>query len=330
MDSFVESKLITLNSADATRRNGAYLSDVVFLFRDLLRVEKHIRYSSIIVESVEACFSLYNVNVNNQTLRYAIIEGGGTTNYTATIPEGNYNAGSFIVTFAAQILSTSGKAVTLAIDNLTGRYALKPNDNSFSIKLMSEQGGVKSTCFNVLGMNETRLFQFPSGGNLATSFDNPCNFLGVKSLRIFSEALSSRNCDSNTLGQNSLITSIAVNAPSFGLIQYEGNQSNENILTAKTINAIDIKIKDEYGSLVDFNSMDWSISLRLKTYRNEPQEPDNEFQDLLNLERRDKALDEIMKYADAPITQSLQNRKEEAEAQVDEYKDDDLEMLLGE
>ena len=46
--------------------------------------------------------------------------------------------------------------------------------------------------------------------------------------------------------------------------------------------------------------------------------------------RISNAVDEIMKYADAPITQSLQNRKEEAEAQVDEYNDDDLEMLLGE
>ena len=60
---------------------------------------------------------------------------------------------------------------------------------------------------------------------------------------------------------NVLVT-IPVDVPPFSLISYNSqSESNKNLLNVRSINQIDIQIYDENDNLIDFNNLDWTISL---------------------------------------------------------------------
>ena len=60
---------------------------------------------------------------------------------------------------------------------------------------------------------------------------------------------------------NVLVT-IPVDVPPFSMISYNSqSKSNKNLLNIRSINQIDIQIYDENDNLIDFNNLDWTISL---------------------------------------------------------------------
>ena len=62
-----------------------------------------------------------------------------------------------------------------------------------------------------------------------------------------------------------------VNAATFGLITYEISQHIESVLKSRYINDIDIRITDENDNPINFNYIDWTITLILKTFKYMPE-----------------------------------------------------------
>ena len=73
--------------------------------------------------------------------------------------------------------------------------------------------------------------------------------------------------DSKSSITNTLIDTLGVNTPAYGLLTYDNQQAIYSKLKQKTINQIDIQIKDEFNNYVNFNNTDWSITLALIIYR---------------------------------------------------------------
>ena len=71
------------------------------------------------------------------------------------------------------------------------------------------------------------------------------------------------------MGETNLIGLIQSTAPPFGMILY-ANQTSYSVLRSKTISVIDIQILDENGFYVDFNNVDWTLSLQLTIFRKIP------------------------------------------------------------
>ena len=92
--------------------------------------------------------------------------------------------------------------------------------------------------------------------------------LGIKKLKIFSNAFGITAFDSKGLGANTLLDCICVNEASYGLISYTNTQGSYSKLKRRNINQIDIQIKDENNNLINFNNASWSIALCLIVYRN--------------------------------------------------------------
>ena len=64
---------------------------------------------------------------------------------------------------------------------------------------------------------------------------------------------------------NTLVT-IPVDVSPFSMISYTSqSDANKNLLNVRTINEIDILIYDENNNLVNFNNLDWDITLIITT-----------------------------------------------------------------
>jgi hypothetical protein len=93
------------------------------------------------------------------------------------------------------------------------------------------------------------------------------NVINPKKLKIFSQNLAIDSYDSVGLVTNNLIETLSVNAPPFGLILYNNVDSTYGHLRTSYLSTIDIQIRNELGDFIDFNNIDWTITIVLIVYK---------------------------------------------------------------
>lgn len=308
MEITTETKVITLNSINAVEvSNPTFLSDVRFEFPSVVAPDENTLYSTFSIQSGTLPFSFYNVNELNNKL---VINIGGN-DLLMTIPEGNYNTSNLATTFKGLYTSLTGSTVAFVLDAKTGVYSLTSLNANESITI--KHAG--STSFRVFGLTAGQDKTFDYDTTTPTPFDFPANLLGAKKIQVYSSALSGHNLDSKTLGVNSLLNTIPINAPVFGLITFDSGTSNETVIKNPTVDAIDIQLKDEYDNYIDFNSTDWTLTIIIKTYRRESYAMFRNFESMLTTK---------VKPPDPP---ALKRSNAEPLA-LEKYEDDELEALL--
>jgi hypothetical protein len=263
---YIDSKLITLNSKDSVQNNASMLSDVMFKFKDILKKEAGIFYSTIALISCEIPVSFFNVNVNNYTLYYSV----DSVVYNLVISEGNYNATTFKTAFqSAFAAGLHAKTIIISINRLNGFFTFIVS--GFTLQLLYKD----TTMYEVLGLLPLTNYTITSSQTAPFM----ANFLGVKKIKVISAALSNSGFDSNGLGSSHLLHTISVNQPAFGLITFQNTLPNYSKLKEKIINEIDIQLLDENGAKIDLNGIHWSLSISINVYRRF-----NEQDDILNVD----------------------------------------------
>lgn len=253
----IESKLIVLNSKDGDKLNGEFLSRVRFNFKDILKKEDDIYYVGATLSSAEVPVSFYNINSNNQVLKYSV----NSVSYSLTISEGNYTATSFIAQFVSLYNSGGhGNNISISFSKITGKLTTTRTAGTYSTTYLASG----SSMFEVLGLLEDTNYTF------STSLEHSymLNLLGIKKLKIFINNLSLENYDSNGHTSGSLLYTISVDKPGYSLINYQNNHNNSlSRVKNKVINEIEIEIKDENHNLIDFNNIYWDMTILLNIYR---------------------------------------------------------------
>jgi hypothetical protein len=258
----IQSRLISLNSKFATKKlNGSKHSSLLFDFNSIVTKDIDSLYNTVALQSAEIPASYYNVNTTNNTIN---LTQGGTT-ASITIPVGNYDANTFaaafIVAFNAAAFANNG---TLAFSTLTGKFSL-----------MSDQAGqdltinlALTTARKILGIDDnatgTLAFNYSAGN--PTFMPLIANFLGVTKIKILSDALAGGNYDSNNLNTTTLMDTISATAPVFGLTTFS-SLGRESFVKGKRIDEIDLQILDQDNNFIDFNGIDWTMTLLLNTHR---------------------------------------------------------------
>ncbi len=71
----------------------------------------------------------------------------------------------------------------------------------------------------------------------------------------------------NTVSKDySTLRNIQINTSPFGMILYENKSNSKNLVKNITdVDSLRIKIYDDYGSLVNFNSIPWTITLQVES-----------------------------------------------------------------
>jgi hypothetical protein len=258
-DIIKEKKLINLNSEDAQSYNGTFKSNLIFNFSDVLTEQKDVVFveGGIYQASIPASF--YATNIYNNILYYTI-NNPSPTQYFITIPTGNYNFTTYSTAMTARFL-LNGHNITLSINKNNGivTWTYTGADTLYSFD------EVNSTSWLVNG------FTKGSGDVLASTntitAPHPLNLLGVKKIKIFSDTFGVSSIDSKNLQTTNLIDTLSVDVPAYGLIIHSNSDGTYGRITKKSINQIDIQLKDELNNFLNFNNVDFSITMCLIIYR---------------------------------------------------------------
>jgi hypothetical protein len=300
-----ETRLIVLNSKDATKLNGGMNSNVIFEFNDIMLKSNDIIYTTLAVLDAEIPASYYNVNGNNNTT--SITRNGVTT--PVITASGNYNALEYITEFKSRYaIAFTGANLAMSYDAIAGKYSIQ--DTAFEITINS----TGSTSYALLGGVVGTDYVFSNTATPMNSFNSLANFLGVTRIKLMSDTLVSRNVDSNNMTTTTLIDTLGASAGDFGLTVYN-SLGRESLLLAKRIQEIDMQIKDQTNNFIDFNFIDWNITLILNIHR---QSGANTGDGIINQQKLQRLI-----RADDIIDMTMKERDEEL-ARISKMTDDDI------
>lgn len=250
----VQNRLIVINSATGIQRNGTAKSDMLFNFQNVLSDEDDIISSNICVMNAQIPVSFYIINATNY--QYKVFHNSAT--YTVTLPFGNYTANSLVTTMN----SLMGPPIDLAFsfNQLNGKLTLTALSGGTSVSV--------GTFSNAIDMGPVLGFINPGqSGTSPMTLLYPMNLLGVKKLSIKSQLLGVNSFQSGT-NQSTTLTTIPNNNAPYTMINYENlSNLNKSLVKVRKIDAIDIQIEDENGNKIDFNNVDWTITLVLENIR---------------------------------------------------------------
>ena len=257
MNTYLDSRQISISSSSADFiYNGSFKSSVGFSFYGMLQDEPDIVQAQISIHSAQIPISYYVVNIYNHTLRYKIGNSGGGpgpgsgTINTVSFDVGNYNANSFIAEMKNKI-----PEITTAFNRVNGKFVFSSNETITFYK----DG---STCFKLLGLEKGLDY---TGTTITAPY--PCQFQGITRIRIASNTFSTYSMDSLAGTFSNTLATIAVNSGSYGILLYENNSGYKPTLRNKIINDFDLMLLDDDEDLINFNNVDWNITLQLDITR---------------------------------------------------------------
>jgi hypothetical protein len=230
---------IHLTPLGATKNNKSFNSDLSFSIPNLIKKQNYILYNTIRIVHCEIPFSFYIINEYNNLL--ALSTGD------ILIPYGNYNANSFI-TAISLLLPTN---MTITLNNLNGKFTLTYN-TSFSIL-------TTSNIYKIFGFVKAKVY---SSVNNIINAPFPCNFLGTNNVYIKCPNLILENFNSATKDYATLLN-IPVNVEPFGIIQFLNQTGAKNLVKNLQMDNLDIQITDDDNNLIDFNNLEWNITIEV-------------------------------------------------------------------
>lgn len=320
-------RFINLNSSNAQLNNGTYLSDVKFNFNNVLSDEADIKYVTCGILNAQIPVSFYTINYTNYLLNFKVDSG---SIIPLLVTRGNYNSNSLITELIAQ-LTALGYTFTITTSKITGIMTFNCAGHSFTFY-------GTSTIFPILGFTFGTNYNSTSSSLTATY---PLNLLGIKRLKFNSSALSTNVYDSYGMSISSNIASIPVNVPSFGLIDYFNQSNGFPKLKTNIVTFVDIQILDEDNNFINFNGVNWTLTIQLNIFRKGRKENND-----INLQPVVDVLSEIKDELAPPESQDTpDNTQDDTTDNIDttvdqtsvnniippideENNDDDLDMLL--
>ena len=98
------------------------------------------------------------------------------------------------------------------------------------------------------------------------------NLLGKKKLFINSNNLRNSAFTSKSLSSTQTFATIPVDQPPYSMINYTSvSELEKNILFNRSLDVLDIQIVDEENKYINFQNIDWSITLCLTIEKNDPE-----------------------------------------------------------
>jgi len=187
------------------------------------------------------CF-FYQLNNTNNTI---IING---VNYT--FPNGNYNVNNFISTW----YSVVGATWLLSFSSLTNKLIFT-NTTVFTFTDL-----LSNSLFSVIGFTPGNSYSCV-GSTLSAPF---CvNFSGLTRLLISSPTFSLNSKTSYDSAMSNIIASVPNNCIQNGIIYYTNYTNYKSIFKNSELSCITIEIQDDNENFVDFNNLDWSLTLQV-------------------------------------------------------------------
>ena len=302
----IENKIISLNSADAfSKNNNSYNSDVLFKLPGLIKKERDITNIQFQIIDAQIPISFYNINYTNNVLTYQI----SSVNYSITVDVGNYNYNSLAINMISKFL-LNGHIFTSTINKQTGVISFLSPTVNFTF--------IVSSIFSVLGLKINK-----TSTSFALVMDYPLNLLGITKVKLSSQLFNSYNVDSFYRGLSNVIAVIPIDQPSFGLLSYENKSTSKYKLRTDTIDEIDILILDQNNNSINFNNIDWGITILLEITRENNDVSKVDMMDILK--EQDKIFADIAKSNQTTLDDT---ELPQVEQPISDVQTDDLQFFI--
>lgn len=239
MNILKETRQYFLSSNGGINKNGKLKSDIFFDIKQLIKNDKYVLYNTISLINAQITYSFYIINEYNNIL--SLSTGDIIIDY------GNYNASSFIKYMSSKLPIN----MVLTLDSVSGIFTLSYNQ---PFQLYSA-----TTIYKLLGLQNKN---YTSTTNKII-FDYPCNFIGSNNLYIKSNVYL-ENYNSSTKDYITL-AKIPITVEPFNIVFYNNYSNSKHIIKNKTLDNIEIKIFDDDDNLVDFNNIDWNLTIEIET-----------------------------------------------------------------
>ena len=247
---YQDNRLITLNSQDGEKVNGTYLSNIKFNFSGLLQDDIYLIRTYITVLNAQIPVSFYIIDDTNNILYYT----DGTTNYTSILTIGNYN-GNQMVTSLNALFTSNSTPIIASLNSQTGIL-------NFVIS-----NGVSYTFLETSTIKKILGFETDITNNIIITLPYQLNLLGKKKIFVNSNNLRNSAFSSKSLSCVQTIATIPVDQPPYSMINYTSvSELEKNILFNRSL---DIQIVDEENKYINFQNIDWSITLCLTIEKND-------------------------------------------------------------
>tara|TARA_R110000803_G_scaffold21425_3_gene53987 strand:+ start:190 stop:1113 length:924 start_codon:yes stop_codon:yes gene_type:complete len=295
-----DTRLIVLSSANATQLNGTLKSNLLFDFKALLLEDPATIHVTVGVVNAQIPVSFYTVNEYNNVLNTSI--------GAITITKGNYTSSSLINELQTSFLAF-GYTMVITINRVTGKLIFTgTSDFTFT---------QPSSSFVILGFNNT----ISSTQNVLTA-PFPLNLLGIQQIKVTSNTLACYNSSSQGLGETDLLSVIQNTAPPFGMILYN-NLNSFGLLKNTRVSQLDIQLKDETNEFIDFNNIDFSLTIQMTIFRKVDTERNTYLKQILkqlisNEQPTEQPTDQPTDQPTAPTNQTFEQ----------EDNDDSLDLLI--
>ena len=237
-----ESIQIYLNSKNADSYLNGSLSDCIFNL-PLIEIPDGFHIYVSIVDCVIP-FSFYSINSTNNILVYLYLG----TQYTVTIPVGNYNINQ-LITALQSLMSNFTVSYTSVTNKLTFTNS---SNNNFSFL-------PSSTCFGIIGFSDGNTYT--SNAYVLTSV-NCINIYSITYIQVNSNFLT-YNINKKQINNLNILGLIPIQTTPFSLIQYNNSTNYKINLFINQISSIRIKLTDNLGNLLDLNGCYFNMTLQL-------------------------------------------------------------------
>jgi len=252
---YQDNRIITLNSQDGEKVNGTYLSNINFNFSGLLQDDKNLIRTYITVLNAQIPVSFYIIDDTDNILYYT----QNSVPKTITIPIGNYN-GNQMVSLLNSSFIVNGSSVVASLNSSTGIL-------SFTIT-----GGLSITFLSTSTIKSILGFSSNISSTTLITLPYQLNLLGKKKIFVNSNHLKNSAFTSKSFSSVQTIASIPVDQPPYSMINYTSvSELERNILFNRSLDVLDIQIVDEDNKYVNFQNIDWSITLCLTIEKNDPE-----------------------------------------------------------
>ena len=240
-----EKKQIYLSSSSIScfKLNEGKNSQIRFYLENLLSYDINIiKYATIKLVHCEIPYSFYIINEYNNELIL--------NNTSYFIPFGNYNAQTFI-DYINNVIPQK-----FILNQTNGKFTIE-HTTSFTIST--------SNINKIIG-NDRNLTSIlnTTTNKYIVELPNLCDFSGTKNIYIRLPNIKLSNIDGINSNSN-IFKSISCRATPYNILFYNNIENSENLLSKDNINYIEVDILDDDNNLINFNSLDWSMCLEIKT-----------------------------------------------------------------
>jgi len=255
----VNSSQIHLHSDNADiYYNGSKKSSVEFFLKEPIKTEKNTIECKLSVVSAQIPVSWYIINETNNNFNITMWNYVGsisTVSFTeCNFPLGNYTASQFCTMWS----QTFGSDWTLSYSSISNKITFQHASKQFAFSDNNEY----TSMLPLMGFAYKNMYYSDNAFKLVPPY--PVDFGLIPRINIKSNTFILRhNVDSGTKGKTRTICTVPVNAPSGGLILYNNFSNFKGIINIHSINSITIDIKDDFKNFIDFQNVDWTMTLQI-------------------------------------------------------------------